>query len=209
MNESLKPKARRKRNNYVTNAEFYDLLVKYKEKVNAAKALGQVKPRIPESIGKIFLQIATHYSEVHKFVGYPFRQDMISDATLVCVTYVDSFDPEKSKNPFAYFTRCCHFAFIRRIDLEKKELYTRFKLMRNMNVTQTNYDSQMGDTDSYDDMVSGESEQLYEYMNNFLENYTPSKAARKKAAEKEKTEGLNDDARDRDEDSDNEENATF
>jgi DNA-directed RNA polymerase specialized sigma24 family protein len=193
-------KPAKNKNYYVSNPDFYELLVAYKLKVDAALAEGTEKPRIPEAIGRIFMKIARRYSEIHRFVGYPFREDMIAQAVLVCVTYVDSFNPEKSKNPLAYFTQCCHFAFIDRIDREKRELYTRFQLMRNMNVTQANHDSQSQDSNSYDDAVSGESEALYQYMNHFLENYNPSKTARKKAADEAKQKEIDDAADDEDED---------
>ena len=51
-----------------------------------------------------------------------FREDMISDGIENCVQYIHNFDPEKSKNPFSYFTQVCWYAFIRRISKEKKQI---------------------------------------------------------------------------------------
>jgi len=51
-----------------------------------------------------------------------FRDDMISDGIENCVQYIHNFDPEKSRNPFAYFTQIIHYAFLRRIQKEKKQL---------------------------------------------------------------------------------------
>jgi len=54
---------------------------------------------------------------------------MISDGVENCVQYINNFDPEKSKNPFAYFTQIIHFAFLRRIQKEKKQLDIKNKMI--------------------------------------------------------------------------------
>ena len=46
---------------------------------------------------------------------------MICDGIENCVQYIHNFDPEKSRNPFAYFTQIIHYAFLRRIQKEKKQ----------------------------------------------------------------------------------------
>ena len=48
--------------------------------------------------------------------------------------YAHNFNPEKSKNPFAYFTQIIYYAFIRRIQKEKKQQHIRHKVIENMNV---------------------------------------------------------------------------
>jgi hypothetical protein len=48
--------------------------------------------------------------------------------------YFDNFDPEKSKNPFSYYTQIIYYAFLRRIDKEKKQSYIRGKLIRDTTV---------------------------------------------------------------------------
>jgi DNA-directed RNA polymerase specialized sigma subunit len=58
-----------------------------------------------------------------------FREDMISDGIENCVQYIHNFDPEKSKNPFAYFTQVIHYAFLRRIQKEKKQLDIKTKII--------------------------------------------------------------------------------
>ena len=54
---------------------------------------------------------------------------MISDGIENCLTYVANFDPEKSNNPFAYFTQIIYYAFIRRIQKEKKQTTIKQKLI--------------------------------------------------------------------------------
>jgi hypothetical protein len=52
---------------------------------------------------------------------------MIGDGIENCLMYFDNFNPEKSKNPFAYFTQIIWYAFLRRIDKEKKQTYIKYK----------------------------------------------------------------------------------
>jgi DNA-directed RNA polymerase specialized sigma24 family protein len=58
-----------------------------------------------------------------------FRDDMISDGIENCVQYIHNFNPERSQNPFAYFTQIIHFAFLRRIQKEKKQLEIKNKII--------------------------------------------------------------------------------
>ena len=53
--------------------------------------------------------------------------DLIENA----LTYIHNFDPDKSKNPFAYFTQIIYYAFLRRIQKEKKQQYIKFKTIQN------------------------------------------------------------------------------
>ena len=107
-------------------------------KVAAAKEAGLPKPRITNYLGECFLKIATHLSYKPNFVNYMFREDMISDGIENCVQYIHNFDPEKSKNPFAYFTQIIHYAFLRRIQKEKKQLEIKNKI-----IERTGYDEVM------------------------------------------------------------------
>ena len=58
-----------------------------------------------------------------------FKEDMISDGIENCVQYIHNFNPEKSQNPFAYFTQIIHYAFLRRIQKEKKQLEIKNKIL--------------------------------------------------------------------------------
>ena len=58
-----------------------------------------------------------------------FREDMICDGIENCVQYIKNFDPEKSSNPFAYFTQIIHYAFLRRIQKEKRQMDIRTKII--------------------------------------------------------------------------------
>ena len=97
--------------------------------VDLAASRDEPKPRITNYIGSCFLKIATHLSYKPNFVNYMFREDMISDGIENCIQYIHNFNPEKSRNPFAYFTQIIHYAFLRRIQREKRQLDIKTKIV--------------------------------------------------------------------------------
>ena len=100
---------------YVNNKEFLEALVIFKAQCARAEEAGEKRPPISNYIGECFLKIATHLSYKPNFVNYMFREDMICDGIENCVQYIQNFNPDKSKNPFAYFTQIIYYAFLRRI----------------------------------------------------------------------------------------------
>ena len=146
---------RERSEHYVNNKELLEALVVYRTKVeksyekNFGKNLKEQpkeerakywegKPKITNYLGECFLKIATHLSYKPNFVNYMFREDMISDGIENCVQYIHNFDPAKSSNPFAYFTQIIHYAFLRRIQKEKKQLEIKTKI-----IEKTGYDQVM------------------------------------------------------------------
>jgi len=134
---------KKKSEHYVNNKELLESLIVYRGKVAKAAAIyfekynvnppksgpWEGKPRIPNYLGECFLKIATHLSYKPNFVNYMFREDMISDGIENCVQYIHNFNPERSQNPFAYFTQIIHYAFLRRIQKEKKQLEIKTKII--------------------------------------------------------------------------------
>lgn len=136
--------------NYVNNREFLDALMVYRQQVAAAKETGSPKPKVPNYIGECFLKIATHLSYKPNFVNYMFRDDMICDGIENCLQYIDNFNPEKSTNPFAYFTQIIYFAFLRRIQREKKQLEIKSKILERSGFDEVlHMDSHSGDMYGY------------------------------------------------------------
>ena len=122
--------AKRKRSeHYVNNKEFLYAIVQYKADVKEAEEAGKPKQRITKYLGSCFLKIATHLSYKPNFVNYMFKDDMVCDGIENCVQYINNFNPEKSSNPFAYFTQIIHYAFLRRIQKEKKQLEIKTKII--------------------------------------------------------------------------------
>lgn len=111
---------------YVNNKDFYDALVTYRKKLSENS-----NTRVPDYVGQCIMAICTKLSTKPNFIGYSFRDEMISDAIENCIASVDGFDPAKSSNPFAYFTQIAWNAFIRRISKEKKQQYIKHKNMVN------------------------------------------------------------------------------
>ena len=134
---------------YVNNKDFLAAIVAYREKVHFAKLNDLPRPRLTPYIAECFLKIATHLSYKPNFVNYMFREDMVCDGIENCLQYVDNFDPEKSKNPFAYFTQIIYYAFLRKIQKEKKQLEIRTKL-----IERSGY-SEVLHSDKYDGSMTG------------------------------------------------------
>ena len=120
---------KKKTEHYVDNKVFLEEMKKYRKKVLSARKRNRKDPPINDYIGECFLKIANHLSYRPNFINYTYKEDMISDGIENCLQYVANFDPEKSNNPFAYFTQIIYYAFIRRIQKEKKQTTIKQKLI--------------------------------------------------------------------------------
>jgi len=121
---------------YVDNKKFLEALIEYRQQVLDAQAKGLEKPIVSRYLGECFIKIATHLSYKANFINYTFKDDMISDGIENCLTAVEKFDPSKSTNPFAYYTQIIYFAFVRRIQKEKKQQATKYRLLENIDIDQ-------------------------------------------------------------------------
>jgi len=115
---------------YVDNVKFMEAMVAYKKSIIDAEESGQEKPIVPNYIGECIMKIATKLSYSPNFINYSYREDMILDGIENCLQYIHNFDPEKSSNPFSYFTQIIYYAFLRRIAKEKKQSYIKGKLIQ-------------------------------------------------------------------------------
>jgi DNA-directed RNA polymerase specialized sigma24 family protein len=79
---------------------------------------------------------------------------MISDGIENCVLYIHNFNPEKSQNPFAYFTQIIHYAFLRRIQREKKQLEIKSKIIERSGYSEVFDDNNTLDGSNYSDYNS-------------------------------------------------------
>ena len=150
-----KTMAKRKRSeHYVNNKEFLAALIRYQEDIEIARLQDKTKPVIPRYIGECFLKIANHLSFKPNFVNYMFKEDMISDGIENCVQYIHNFNPEKSRNPFAYFTQIIHYAFLRRIQREKRQLEIKNKIIEKSGYNEVFDDNNNIDGSNYSDYNS-------------------------------------------------------
>jgi len=119
---------------YIDNKQFLAALIEFKKEVNRAKRNEEERPQVPDYIGDCFIKIANHLAYKSNFINYSFREDMILDAIENCLIYMDNFDPKKSSNPFAYFTQITYYAFLRRIQKEKKHLQTKYRYIESLDI---------------------------------------------------------------------------
>ena len=122
-------KSTKKKEHYVDNKKFLAALVVYRAECAKATEKGLGKPRVSNYIGDCFLKIATHLSYRPNFINYMYREDMIGDGIENCIQYIHNFDPDKSSNPFAYFTQIVYYAYLRRIAKEKRQQAIREKIL--------------------------------------------------------------------------------
>jgi hypothetical protein len=169
-------------NHYVNNKDFVKRIVEYKKACRVAKRNKETKPRIPDAIGKYIYDIAENLSRKPGFAGYTFKSEMIGDACENCVRYFDNFDPKISHYPFTYFTKIAYYAFIRRIKLEKLQLYTKYKytqqhvVLDEMELQEMNEDGTTVPFELYDN--------ISEFIGKFEDAQKKAKKEKKKAAKK-------------------------
>ena len=177
-------KTKKTKQHYVNNKEFLAAMIDYREKVEIAKSEGKERPLVSPYIGECLMKIAVNLSHKPNFINYTFKEEMISDGIENCLQYIDNFNPDKSNNPFAYFTQIIWFAFLRRIQKEKKLLYTKYKLTEQVNLMHLTSDVQEHDTGyDFNDQIRM-SEWSEEYMNNFIEDFEANKRRKVKKREK-------------------------
>jgi hypothetical protein len=116
-----------KSSHYIDNQRFLAEISDHRKAVNKAKKAGERPPGVTDYIGQCFLDIANNLAKKPNFANYSFKDEMIGDAVENCIMYATNFDPKKSKNPFAFFTQITFYAFLRRIQKEKKQLYIKLK----------------------------------------------------------------------------------
>jgi len=152
--------SKKSKEHYVSNKDFLAAMIEYKKTVKQSVKEGKTKPRVPDYIGTCFLKIANHLSYRPNFINYTFRDDMISDGIENCLQYLDNFNPDKSNNPFAYFTQIIYYAFIRRIQKEKKQVTIKHKMLLDSN---------------FDDMAlqPGEDREFHNQFTEFLKKNLP------------------------------------
>lgn len=160
---------------YVNNADFLKAIIEMKAKAKEAEEKGLPKPQVSNYIGECILKIATHLSYKPNFINYSYRDDMILDGVENCIQYIDNFNPDKSNNPFAYFTQIIYYAFLRRIAKEKKQTYIKGKLIQDMPFEMFETQEQDGDTEFHNAYM--EFMQQNHQIDDFIER---KKAKRKK-----------------------------
>ena len=171
-NKSTKPKI-----NYVNNQEFLQALIEYKALVKTSEENNTPPPNIPNYIGVCLSQIANRLATKVNFVNYSYRDEMVSDGIENCIIYLHNFDPEKSSNPFAYFTQIIYFAFLRRIQREKKQTYVKHKVFERDVIHMGLVEHQV-DEGGYSTVSNSKLDS--DYINTFVEDFEQKLAIKSK-----------------------------
>lgn len=147
----MEPKARP---HYVENKKFGEAIVEYVTRVNKAKQDNTPIPVVPNYVADCFLKIAEGLSHKVNFIRYTYREEMVMDAVENCLRAINNYDPgvatrTGTPNAFAYFTQICYFAFLRRIEKEKKQQDIKFKFIEQSGVEE--FIAQMQGDDTHTD----------------------------------------------------------
>ncbi len=160
-----------KSNHYIDNAEMYRVIKDYLEECDRAEAAGLDLPRVPEYLGSCFLAIAKGLGSTHSFSAYTYLDDMKSDGVVNCIRYIRTFDPTRTKNPFAYFTTTVRNAFLQRIELETSQQHGKYRAYQDIQIME---------------QINGDEgacvQELNEISNNFIANRERKLAERKEKA---------------------------
>ena len=164
---------KKKKVHYVDNKKFLAAIVERKEQLKDAEEADEPKPQISNYLGECILKIANHLSYRPNFINYTYKEEMISDGIENCLQYLDNFNPKKTNNPFAYFTQIIYYAFVRRIQKEKKQTTIKHRMIQNAN---------------YDDMTlqPGEDREFKNQFTEFLRKNIPAEEPVKKTTTKKK-----------------------
>lgn len=119
---------------YIDNERFLKEMTEYVNEYRISEKEGKDLPAVSEYVGECFLKIAKGLSFKNNFINYTYHEDFISDGVYCALLYAHNFDPEKSHNPFAYFTSLIYYAFVRRIKNERKQMYLKYKVVENSGI---------------------------------------------------------------------------
>lgn len=119
---------------YVNNQDLFLEMLRYKTKYDECKEKGLTPPPVSNYIGECILLIANRLANNKSFIGYSsqWKEEMISDGIENIIQYLHNFDPDKTNNPFAYFTQIIWYAFLRRLEKEKKQQYVKAKNLQTL-----------------------------------------------------------------------------
>lgn len=175
--------AKAKPEHYVSNKEFYEEMCLFKK----ARSV-EPKLQIPDCIGSKIMKICTKLAFRPNFINYTYRDEMVGDAIENCITYINNFNPEKSNNPFSYFTQIAYFAYLRRIAKEKKVTKLKARYVQNLPTMGEFFDNVLMDSQDCDDIstqYNDMSKLIQQYYNVDLSDDKPAKKPGRKKKQPE------------------------
>ena len=106
---------------YLTNAKLLPAVI-------AAKEAG----KLTDELARMLMMLTRKYANRPCFSGYTYKEDMISEALANLCQNALKFNPERSKNPFAFYTSCINNSFLHVLSVEKKHRRIRDQLLIDM-----------------------------------------------------------------------------
>lgn len=85
--------------------------------VKRSKEAGQMS----NALAMMLQLLCSKYAKKGNFINYSYNEDMQAYALMMLVRTWNSFDPDKSNNPFAFFTQCIKNSFIQYLNQEKRQ----------------------------------------------------------------------------------------
>jgi hypothetical protein len=161
---------------YVNNKGLLAALEEFGKQKRKAKREKLPPPQLSDYVGKCILLICNRLSLNKNFIGYTYRDEMVSDGIEKCTAAVqNNFDPKKSTNPFGYLTQIAWNAFIARIQREKKQSYIKHKNFINSYMLDAHFDE-----DNNKGQAQSGSTLVDDFISKFEEGIAKNKAKIKK-----------------------------
>jgi len=181
--------AKRKPIHYVNNAQFSKAVYDYCVLLRDAREAKTDLPIVPNYIAESFLKIAEGLSLRDNFIRYSYREEMVMDAVENCLKAIENFNIDASTrtglpNAFAYFTQISWYAFLRRIQKEKKQQDIKEKYLSESGLEEyvnsnSNYQEAQKVIQSFVDQLKGRIDKVKE-KDDELKQYIQVEKSRKK-----------------------------
>ena len=104
--------------NYLNNKDLLAEVIKSKS-----------QNKMTDKLAHMLTLLTTRYASKGNFASYSYLDDMRSYAMLMLCKTWNSFNIEKSENPFAFFTQCIKNSFRQYLNSEKKQRDIRDQLL--------------------------------------------------------------------------------
>lgn len=169
LNKNKANKVRDKSKDYVDNKAFLEAIKIYQKECRKAKREKREKPRLTPYLGECIWKMANKMTNHRLFYRLSYRDEMASDAIENCIQYFDNFDSRKYSNPFGYFTQIIAHAFIRRINKEERQQYTKCKMFINSDMY----------AEFREEAGALQSKEVYDNIGTFMENFEAKESEKK------------------------------
>ena len=129
--QSTQKKPSKRKANYLNNKDLLKQVV-----------LSKKQGKMTDELAKMLMLLTARYGKKGNFANYTYNEDMQAFAIMALVKTWNSFNPERSQNPFAFFTQCIKHSFLQYLKMEKKQRSIRDELLVDSGLTPS-YNYQM------------------------------------------------------------------